>query len=165
MRPGALDFAVSLFPGAGLAAEPISNLLGRLGPFARLRSIEAFWLEEMNVISRGSMARALLATLLATLLAAPSLRAGPLVTGTARGSSYSPWAFRTPTLYRWSIQHHAPPIVQYTSAGCTYPAAPAIIATFPCPAVPPEAYYANTGLSYEPARPLILGPPVAAPNR
>ena len=74
---------------------------------------------------------------------------------------YSPWHYKAPALYRLH-NRNAPAFSGH--AVDHYPCVPSAISvvSFPCPAIPPEALYLNTGLPYDPAGPFMSRPAVIA---
>jgi hypothetical protein len=83
----------------------------------------------------------------------------------ASPSAYSRWHYWTPTLYRWTQHFHPATVPLYPTD--RYPGVPnpAGMAVYPNPAVPPEAYYRGTGLSYDVLAPIVVRPPAVLPEK
>ena len=97
--------------------------------------------------------------LLACLFLGGDAQAGPF--GLKRSASdppgYSPLHYWAPALYRIRA-HKTPDRSQYLSD--LYPSVPATvhIIRYPTPAVDPAHLYLNSGLPYDPARPVMVTP-------
>jgi hypothetical protein len=79
-------------------------------------------------------------------------------------STYSPWHYWAPTLYRLRNERKAP--LTYIHAPDRYPWVPnpVLIITYPQPAIPPGELYLHTGHPYDPARPTVAPRPVSTPT-